>query len=193
MVGNTMIDSLFRLLPHRAEGQPARRLSASIGAATCSSRCTGRRSSTSPERLLPTVDVLARHRHAHACRASAPSRAPGSRLDEAGVSLPDGILALDPLGYLEFIALEAESRLVITDSGGVQEETTALGIPCLTFRDTTERPITTTLGTNRLVGLDPGRLRAMALAELDGAILDEHCARRYRSGTAAQVYAPVSI
>ena len=62
---------------------------------------------------------------------------------------------LEPLDYAEFIGLEADARLVITDSGGVQEETSVLGVPCLTYRTTTERPITIELGTNRLVGIDP--------------------------------------
>jgi UDP-N-acetylglucosamine 2-epimerase (non-hydrolysing) len=58
----------------------------------------------------------------------------------------------EPLGYLDFLSLSAHARVVLTDSGGVQEETTVLGIPCLTLRDTTERPVTLTAGTNRLVG-----------------------------------------
>ena len=66
------------------------------------------------------------------------------------------------MDYAEFIALEAEARLVITDSGGVQEETSALGVPCLTYRDSTERPVTVELGTNTLVGVDPGALREAA-------------------------------
>lgn len=61
---------------------------------------------------------------------------------------------VDPLGYLDFLALQRHARLVITDSGGVQEETTYLGIPCLTVRENTERPVTVSLGTNRLVGHD---------------------------------------
>ena len=63
----------------------------------------------------------------------------------------DGIQLIEPLGYIEFMNLVTSCRLVITDSGGIQEETTYLGIPCLTCRDTTERPITITEGTNRLV------------------------------------------
>jgi UDP-N-acetylglucosamine 2-epimerase (non-hydrolysing) len=60
-----------------------------------------------------------------------------------------------PLGYLDFLALQAAARLVLTDSGGIQEETTVLGVPCLTLRETTERPITVTEGTNRVVTSDP--------------------------------------
>ena len=66
-----------------------------------------------------------------------------------------GLRFVDPVGYLEFIALEEGARLVLTDSGGIQEETTVLGVPCLTLRNNTERPVTVTDGTNRVVGQDP--------------------------------------
>jgi UDP-N-acetylglucosamine 2-epimerase (non-hydrolysing) len=69
---------------------------------------------------------------------------------------------IPPAGYLDFIALQASALLVLTDSGGVQEETTALGVPCLTLRENTERPITLTHGTNQLVGTDPGQIVAAA-------------------------------
>ena len=67
---------------------------------------------------------------------------------------------LDPLPYLEFLALQSRATVVITDSGGIQEETTYLGVPCLTLRENTERPVTVSLGTNVLVGRDPGKLRS---------------------------------
>ncbi|NMO57808.1 UDP-N-acetylglucosamine 2-epimerase (non-hydrolyzing) [Actinoplanes sp. TBRC 11911] len=73
-----------------------------------------------------------------------------------------GLRLIPPAGYLDFIALQASARLVLTDSGGIQEETTALGVPCLTLRDSTERPITVTEGTNTLVGRDPARIIATA-------------------------------
>ncbi len=76
---------------------------------------------------------------------------------------------IDPLGYLEFLGLTAHARLVLTDSGGIQEETTALGIPCLTLRDSTERPVTVTEGTNVLVGSDPAAIRTEARRVLDGS------------------------
>lgn len=72
------------------------------------------------------------------------------RLSEAGLALPPGIRALPPLGYVAFLALLSRAAVVITDSGGVQEETSHLGIPCVTLRPTTERPATVTAGTNRL-------------------------------------------
>lgn len=67
----------------------------------------------------------------------------------------DNVIFIDPAGYLDFIALQAGARLVLTDSGGVQEETTMLGVPCLTARENTERPITVFEGSNRVVGVDP--------------------------------------
>jgi UDP-N-acetylglucosamine 2-epimerase (non-hydrolysing) len=75
---------------------------------------------------------------------------------------------VEPLGYLDFLALMDRARLVFTDSGGIQEETTALGVPCLTFRDTTERPITVTEGTNQLVGLNPANVCTALRAILEG-------------------------
>jgi UDP-N-acetylglucosamine 2-epimerase (non-hydrolysing) len=65
----------------------------------------------------------------------------------------------DPVGYLDFLTLESEAGAVLTDSGGIQEETTYLGIPCFTLRDNTERPVTVRAGTNTLLGLDPDRIR----------------------------------
>jgi len=73
-----------------------------------------------------------------------------------------GITLIDPLGYLDFMRLYSGARLVLTDSGGLQEETTVLGIPCLTLRQNTERPITIEMGTNVLVGTDPGKIRQAA-------------------------------
>jgi UDP-N-acetylglucosamine 2-epimerase (non-hydrolysing) len=78
-----------------------------------------------------------------------------------------GIHLIDPVGYLEFLALQRDARLVITDSGGVQEETTFLGVPCLTVRDNTERPVTISHGTNTLIGRNPKLLLEMANARLD--------------------------
>ncbi|MCZ6464074.1 MAG: UDP-N-acetylglucosamine 2-epimerase (non-hydrolyzing) [Proteobacteria bacterium] len=74
----------------------------------------------------------------------------------------------EPLGYLEFLRLMADARLVLTDSGGIQEETTALGVPCLTLRENTERPITVHEGTNTIVGSDPVTIRAEVAKILDG-------------------------
>lgn len=89
-----------------------------------------------------------------------------ARLDEQGLEVPTGVWSLPPLGYLDFIGLLDSSELCLTDSGGVQEETTVLGVPCLTMRTSTERPITCSMGTNTLVGLDRDAILAGAEAGL---------------------------
>jgi UDP-N-acetylglucosamine 2-epimerase (non-hydrolysing) len=76
---------------------------------------------------------------------------------------------IEPLGYLDFLNLSSGARLVLTDSGGIQEETTALGIPCLTLRENTERPITVEMGTNVVVGTDTTKIIAAANATLNGS------------------------
>jgi UDP-N-acetylglucosamine 2-epimerase (non-hydrolysing) len=81
--------------------------------------------------------------------------------------IPSGLRLTPPKGYLDFLALLDGARLALTDSGGIQEETTALGIPCLTLRENTERPITCSVGTNQLVGRDPQKVR-QALARILG-------------------------
>ena len=87
---------------------------------------------------------------------------------DTGEPLPSkGIVCLPPLGYLDFVALVSRARLVLTDSGGVQEEATILGVPCLTLRETTERPVTVTHGTNRVIGTDPTRILHEALRTLN--------------------------
>jgi UDP-N-acetylglucosamine 2-epimerase (non-hydrolysing) len=79
-----------------------------------------------------------------------------------------GLVPITPLGYDDFVTLMSDARLVATDSGGIQEETTVLGIPCLTLRERTERPITVSEGTNTVVGLDPRRIEREVLAILAG-------------------------
>jgi len=75
-----------------------------------------------------------------------------ARLESSTLPLPREMRLIEPLGYLDFLALEASASIVLTDSGGIQEETTVLGVNCLTLRDNTERPVTIELGTNRLAG-----------------------------------------
>ncbi len=78
-----------------------------------------------------------------------------------------GVHCMDPIGYLDFMSLVANARLVLTDSGGIQEETTVLGIPCLTLRENTERPITVSHGTNRVIGSAPKRILEEVAKTLD--------------------------
>ncbi len=84
-------------------------------------------------------------------------------MEEAGAEHP-GLLLSDPLGYLDFLSLLADAGAVLTDSGGIQEETSFLGVPCFTLRDNTERPVTIRAGTNTLLGLDPAAIAGIPAA-----------------------------
>jgi UDP-N-acetylglucosamine 2-epimerase (non-hydrolysing) len=106
-------------------------------------------------------------------------------MEDASAEHP-GLLLSEPLGYLDFLSLLADAGAVLTDSGGIQEETTYLGIPCFTLRDNTERPVTVRAGTNTLLGLDPAAIAGIpaALAKRSGKRLeppplwDGHAAER---------------
>jgi UDP-N-acetylglucosamine 2-epimerase (non-hydrolysing) len=100
---------------------------------------------------------------------------------------PPRLALTEPLGYVAFLGLLAQSRLALTDSGGVQEETTVLGIPCLTLRDTTERPVTLSEGTNFLVGNDPGAIRAAARKILDGDCRRGRVPAKWDGGAARRI------
>ena len=97
-----------------------------------------------------------------------------------------GVEIMEPVGYLDFLSLEASARAVLTDSGGIQEETTYLGIPCFTLRANTERPVTVRAGTNTVLGLDPERIAAIPALLREGAgangdpppLWDGHAAER---------------
>lgn len=93
------------------------------------------------------------------------------RMNQENLTPAPGLHLTEPLGYLEFMGLVEKANGVLTDSGGVQEETTVLGIPCFTLRDNTERPVTVSQGTNTLLGLDPARIREVPklVAEFDAA------------------------
>jgi UDP-N-acetylglucosamine 2-epimerase (non-hydrolysing) len=164
LVGNTMIDSLFRLLPAARDRDVLARHGLEAGRYVL---VTLHRPALvdEPERLAAVLRVLG------GLGESMPvvfplhprTRARLAAEDAAGL---ERLVAVEPLEYLDFIALESLARLVVTDSGGVQEETSALGVPCLTYRDNTERPVTTELGTNRLVGMDPVALARAGAEEL---------------------------
>jgi UDP-N-acetylglucosamine 2-epimerase (non-hydrolysing) len=169
-VGNTMIDSLFRLRPLAHEEGVQARLGLAPEAFVL---VTLHRPALvdDPERLggvLAVLDELA---------AELPvvfPMHPRTRANLNGRRPSAGVRAIDPLEYLDFVALEASARLVVTDSGGVQEETSALGVPCLTYRTTTERPVTVEQGTNRLIGVDPAALRAACVEALAGPARPGH-------------------
>jgi UDP-N-acetylglucosamine 2-epimerase (non-hydrolysing) len=94
------------------------------------------------------------------------------RLADTGADGAPGLILTPPLGYIDFLSLTANARIVLTDSGGLQEETTALGVPCLTLRANTERPVTISHGTNRLVGMDPRAILAAYREAMSSPIRD---------------------
>ena len=153
-VGNTMIDTLERLRTHTDAAPTMRRLGLRPQEFAL---VTFHRPSNVDDggRITHTVQLLAAM--AQRLPVVFPVHARTRRqLDESGLlerleSTP-GLMLTEPLGYLAFLGLMSAARLVLTDSGGIQEETTVLGVPCLTMRTTTERPVTVSEGTNRLVG-----------------------------------------
>jgi UDP-N-acetylglucosamine 2-epimerase (non-hydrolysing) len=89
------------------------------------------------------------------------------RIEQFGINI-EKLHLVETLPYIEFLALQRRAVVVITDSGGIQEETTYLGVPCLTLRNSTERPVKVSIGTNLLLGQDPGLLRSELARILDG-------------------------
>jgi UDP-N-acetylglucosamine 2-epimerase (non-hydrolysing) len=152
-VGNVMIDSLVRLLP-AAQRQNRNRLPERYALVTLHRPANvddGEILKRILQSLLEVSQDLSIIFPAH----------PRTRKRIADFGLQaDQLQILDPLSYLEFLGMQSRANVVITDSGGIQEETTYLGVPCLTLRENTERPITVSLGTNVLVGRDPEKLRS---------------------------------
>jgi UDP-N-acetylglucosamine 2-epimerase (non-hydrolysing) len=156
-VGNVMIDTLARFLPMATLDRIRDRIPVEDSAYVV---VTLHRPSNvdSPNALRAFLDVMTRiaDRLPVVFPVHPRTRA---RLDELGVTSNGSRLWLtDPLGYVDFLSLTAHARIVLTDSGGLQEESTVLGIPCLTLRENTERPSTVTHGTNRVVGTDPSTI-----------------------------------
>jgi UDP-N-acetylglucosamine 2-epimerase (non-hydrolysing) len=155
LVGNVMIDSLVRLLP-AADSRPtlARLGLTPRGYVLVTLHRPSNVDREEPlRRLVANLDEIA---------ARLPVVFPvhprtAQRLERAGLRPGPGVRLLEPRGYLDFLNLQRSAAAVVTDSGGIQEETTYLGVPCLTVRPNTERPITIERGTNRLIrpGLDP--------------------------------------
>jgi UDP-N-acetylglucosamine 2-epimerase (non-hydrolysing) len=169
LVGNTMIDSLLEHLPRALAREPWKRLGLPESRYAL---VTLHRPGLvdDPDLLRETMAQL------HALSRTVPVVFPvhprtRHRIEQRAEQEPDdsGLLLIEPLGYLDFLGLEARAQLVLTDSGGVQEETSALGIPCFTLRETTERPVTVRLGTNTMLGLDPSKIATVAGAAVKPA------------------------
>jgi UDP-N-acetylglucosamine 2-epimerase (non-hydrolysing) len=152
-VGNTMIDTLVRLRPLVERSEVLSRLGLERGRYLL---VTLHRPALVDGALLePALDRLAEL--AEQLPVVFPVH-PRTRARLAGMPERPGLHLLEPLGYLDFLALESHAAAVITDSGGLQEETTFLRVPCFTLRERTERPVTVTQGTNHMLGLDVDRI-----------------------------------
>jgi UDP-N-acetylglucosamine 2-epimerase (non-hydrolysing) len=192
-VGNVMIDSLVRLLPAAKQcvtnGYPQ-----SFGLVTLHRPSNVDNSEVLKEILTSLLEV------SRDLAIVFPTH-PRTRQRIAEFGLNVGQLRFsDPLPYVEFLALERRAQVVITDSGGIQEETTYLGVPCLTLRTNTERPITVSLGTNTLVGQDRRRLQRELSEILSGRgkkgtappLWDGHAGERIAEVLATQVWQTAS-
>ncbi|HWN22727.1 MAG TPA: UDP-N-acetylglucosamine 2-epimerase (non-hydrolyzing) [Gaiellaceae bacterium] len=159
LVGNTMIDSLLSHLDAARAAEPWRELGVEPGGYAL---VTLHRPALVDEPALLSATVAGLKELARTGPVVFPVHPRTHvQLEALGheASLKSaGVVLTPPLGYLAFLGLEAEARFVLTDSGGVQEETSALGVPCFTLRDTTERPITVELGTNTVLGARPERI-----------------------------------
>lgn len=165
LVGNVMIDTLVRLSPYAMERLPT-------GTPERYALVTLHRPSNVDDIawLKSLLDMLLEISRDVPILFPVHPRT-RSRIAEAGIELSkhgSNLQILEPTPYLEFLALQSRAAVVITDSGGIQEETTFLGVPCLTVRENTERPITVSMGTNTLVGRDVACLRTELKAVLAG-------------------------
>jgi UDP-N-acetylglucosamine 2-epimerase (non-hydrolysing) len=169
-VGNTMIDTLVALEERIAAAGAAARLDLSPGSYLL---VTLHRPALVDGPLL--AETVAQLSHlARQMPVVFPVHPRTRKMMEAldPGSAPAGLTLIEPLGYLDFLSLLTDARAVLTDSGGIQEETTYLGVPCFTLRANTERPVTVELGTNTLLGLDPA-----AIAEIPAALADRSSER----------------
>jgi UDP-N-acetylglucosamine 2-epimerase (non-hydrolysing) len=162
LVGNVMIDSLLHFLPFAQQSRIGNELGLcdgkgwrSFGVLTLH-RPSNVDSTEKLTELLGTIDAIA-HRVPIVFPVHPRTQ---QRLAQGGIKHHPQLRVIPPLGYLDFLCLLSKATLALTDSGGIQEETTALGVPCLTLRENTERPVTLSLGTNVLVGTDPSKIVA---------------------------------
>jgi UDP-N-acetylglucosamine 2-epimerase (non-hydrolysing) len=164
-VGNVMIDTLVRLMPlaeSRAEARNRSRFPKRYALVTLH-RPANVDDGAVLKRILQSL-LEVREELAVVFPAHPRTR---KRIADLGLNT-ERLQVLDPLPYVEFLGLQSRATVVITDSGGIQEETTYLGVPCLTVRENTERPVTVTYGTNVLVGRDPLKLRLEVARVLAG-------------------------
>jgi len=169
-VGNVMIDSLLTYLPKTQERDTLERFGVAPG--NYATMTLHRPSNVDNRRVLAgIIDAISDFSRTQRILWPVHPRA-RKMLEELKLSHmlneANGLKLIDPLGYLDMLALNRSARLILTDSGGLQEEATVLGVPCVTLRDNTERPITVEAGANRLAGNDPDRIRSAFSSALNG-------------------------
>lgn len=184
LVGNVLIDALHLHLDRARAGEPWKKFGQEAGGYAV---LTLHRPANvdDPAVLSRLLGALAKVQSRIPILFPAHPRT--KRAIEALGGRPTGLRLLPPLGYLDFLGLLAEARMVLTDSGGLQEETTILGVPCLTLRENTERPVTVTHGTNFLVGRDPARIERTALEILDGRVKKAQVPRFWDGRTSERI------
>tara|TARA_B100001971_G_scaffold206583_1_gene225574 strand:- start:142 stop:1212 length:1071 start_codon:yes stop_codon:yes gene_type:complete len=164
LVGNVMIDTLVKLLP-KAEMIPAEEFSEPYALVTLHRPSNVDHGETLHAIIESLIDI------SNSLQVIFPVH-PRTRqqIEEFELEIPDNdrLQLVEPMGYLDFLALHLRATVVITDSGGVQEEATYLGVPCLTVRENTERPVTVTVGTNSLVGRDMRLLKRKVASIIAG-------------------------
>jgi UDP-N-acetylglucosamine 2-epimerase (non-hydrolysing) len=167
-VGNTMIDTLVALEDRIAAAGTAARLGLSPGSYLL---VTLHRPALVDGPLL--AETVAQLSHLARQMPVVFPVHPRTRkmMETLGIEAPEGLTLTEPFGYLDFLSLLTDAKAVLTDSGGIQEETTYLGVPCFTLRANTERPVTVELGTNTLLGLDPA-----AIAEIPATLANRSTA-----------------
>jgi UDP-N-acetylglucosamine 2-epimerase (non-hydrolysing) len=182
LVGNVMIDSLLQILPRVKQTDACPWLDLEGGYSVLTLHRPG--NVDNAERFRRIIDAVAPLAHEAPLVFPVHPRTQ-SMLD--GLALPSGFHCIEPLRYLEFIGLVARASLVLTDSGGLQEETTVLGVPCLTLRPNTERPITIEKGTNELVNDDAERIQQLGHEALSGTWKEGQVPANWDGRTATRV------
>jgi len=188
-VGNVMIDSLFKHLERARESRALERFDLKKGefCAMTMHRPSNVDDRATLEGILGALEVIQK-RLPIIFPAHPRTRA---RIEEFGlgdlIARQTNLILTEPMSYLDFLQLYSNSRLVLTDSGGIQEETTALGIPCLTLRRNTERPVTVTEGTNRIVGNDPEAIKREAILALEQKAASGHVPELWDGKAAARI------
>ena len=186
-VGNIMIDSLVHFLPTIEQSDILDKLNLIAGQYTLMTFHRPSNVDTRPS-LTQLVDML--NRLTGKTRLVFPVHPRTHKnLEKFDLmsKLSGEILTLDPIGYIDFLALTRSANLLITDSGGIQEETTFLGVQCITVRNNTERPVTVSVGTNHLVGTDLDAVEKTALEVLDGNIKKGNIPEKWDGQTAERI------